>query len=857
MYIQRFESLCATDSVILVESVACQSALSSALSQRSQQNNSVWRPVDIKSLPNAISEWHEQESFRGLQGDHFLLTQSQELFLWKQAIFSVSGNDIDAVSQLAVLARDAWLLMHSWDLNVEAGKTSLSKDNLLFSRWCKAYVKQCADLSATDYARALVGFHSPRSEAISFLASGFFSSSPIVSKLLERVAPENSFRAGFHPEIYVPHVFESKEVELCEALSWADSISSQVTDARVAIVLKTGIKKNQAIRRCCESVLGPTLPNSQPRYYLFTGDLISAYPPIRIALLALELDLITRWDTLSEFIRHPLLKGAGEEFQERVLLDGMLRSNNRVEIDLRLVVNELRRSGLCPQLLTVLEHVILTISESSNKHSIAEWLVIVEKFLGEIEIGPLYARQGLEKRLFDSWLGCCNELVQLDTLAKPLRRLELYELLKHKVAEKCLSSKPPKDGIFLVSAKEACLIEPTHVWVLEADSETFSSRNKFSALLPLDLQREAQMPFSDPLTTVKDMQKIQGAIGFSSIEHHVSFTNSEGDSRVIPASLFPTLETARVESVQSFRHSNWKRNPVKLESYDDRYGPVLSTREPIKAGVAFFADQSACAFRAFAKHRLRSASLSENQFGISALEKGTVVHQLLAAIWETIKTFVKLKAMNARERLETIQAIVTENFRRPLYGTTVEREIFLIERRRLINLLVKWFDFEASRDIDFEVLYTEHREYFDVFGIPMNVRIDRVDRLKDGQVIVIDYKTGLCSASGWKVPRIEAPQLPIYALFLSSETADDIAFAWVHSEEPKWISGLSKLPDWEEARASWYKEIENLASEIRNGFAMVNPKNGLQTCIYCDQSLFCRIPEGFRRELIEDSDTDE
>ena len=37
-------------------------------------------------------------------------------------------------------------------------------------------------------------------------------------------------------------------------------------------------------------------------------------------------------------------------------------------------------------------------------------------------------------------------------------------------------------------------------------------------------------------------------------------------------------------------------------------------------------------------------------------------------------------------------------------------------------------------DTEFEVLSAEQRESINVFGIPMNVRIDRIDRLKDGRV---------------------------------------------------------------------------------------------------------------------------
>ncbi len=858
MHLERFESLSVTTSSILVENGSCQSLLSAALSQRAQHSNSVWRSPHIMSLQNAIAQWHEQEMFGGANRDHFLLTPNQELFLWKKAILIVSEDDVDAISQLAVLAREAWLILHSWNLNIRTNQASFSPDSILFSRWCGVYERLCSDLSATDHARVLAGLNRSTMKTNSFLSSGFLSPSPVVARLIREPLSVANPQAVFCPDIYVPHVFESQELELCEALTWADSVVSQTENARVALVLEITANTKQLVSRCCENILGPTLTEAQPRYYLGEGDLIAIYPSIRIVLLALDLNLVTRWDVLSEFIRHPRLKGATDECQARVLLDENLRNDNRFEIDLRMVIENLSQSGECPELLKILEYVVLNITEAPHKLSIAEWLVIIDRYLGVLEIGSTNVSTILEKRLFDSFGSCCNELIQLDTLAKPLRRLELYKALKQKVEKKCLSAIPPKDGIFLVSATEACLIEPTHVWVLKADSETFSSRNKFSSLLPIDLQRKALMPFTDPLATVKDMHDRQGVIGCFAVEHHVSFTNLEGDLRLSPAALFPTLEEAMVDNSQSFRHSRWKINAVDLESREDISGPPLPIAEPVKAGVTFFADQSACAFRAFAKHRLRSTRLPEMQLGTSPAEKGMVVHELLAALWATLKSFTTLQSMGVRERVEAIEKIITEKLRKTYYETVLEREIFLIEKNRLTELLIKWLDFEVSRDdIDFEVLSVEQRESINVFGIPMNVRIDRIDRLKDGRVIVIDYKTGKCSASGWKIPRMESPQLPIYALFLSIGVADDIAFAYVHGDQPNWISGLDKLRDWDEACASWRIEIENLALEIRDGFALVNPQNTHTTCLYCDQSLFCRIPEILRSELSEDPSTSE
>jgi len=45
------------------------------------------------------------------------------------------------------------------------------------------------------------------------------------------------------------------------------------------------------------------------------------------------------------------------------------------------------------------------------------------------------------------------------------------------------------------------------------------------------------------------------------------------------------------------------------------------------------------------------------------------------------------------------------------------------------------------------------------------VRLDRIDRLNDDSLLVIDYKSGTVSPSSWDLPRPDDVQLPLYAGF--------------------------------------------------------------------------------------------
>ena len=49
----------------------------------------------------------------------------------------------------------------------------------------------------------------------------------------------------------------------------------------------------------------------------------------------------------------------------------------------------------------------------------------------------------------------------------------------------------------------------------------------------------------------------------------------------------------------------------------------------------------------------------------------------------------------------------------------------------------------------FTVIQQEARRRVTVGGIYLSIRADRMDRLENGDFVVLDYKTGECSASDW------------------------------------------------------------------------------------------------------------
>jgi ATP-dependent helicase/nuclease subunit B len=143
----------------------------------------------------------------------------------------------------------------------------------------------------------------------------------------------------------------------------------------------------------------------------------------------------------------------------------------------------------------------------------------------------------------------------------------------------------------------------------------------------------------------------------------------------------------------------------------------------------------------------------------------------------------------------------------------------------------------------------------------MGLRLDRVDRLNDGSLLVIDYKTGYVSPKAWDLPRPDDVQLPLYAgfavaggdlggLVFAKIRPGDLCFAGrvgnaVSTLLPSLKSSSALVKDalTAEQLIAWREAIEQLARDFLAGRAEVDPREPPKTCERCGLQTICRIQE--------------
>jgi RecB family exonuclease len=281
----------------------------------------------------------------------------------------------------------------------------------------------------------------------------------------------------------------------------------------------------------------------------------------------------------------------------------------------------------------------------------------------------------------------------------------------------------------------------------------------------------------------------------------------------------------------------------------------------VRGGTRVLADQAACPFRAFARWRLAAAPLEAPLAGPDASDRGRLLHALMREIWAELRTSSALQS-------EPLAPVIARAAAAAVKEAGIEGRFADLERVRLAKLAEDWLALEKNRK-SFEIVAVEEKRSLVLAGLQLEGRIDRMDRLLEGEGghVLIDYKSGYrVTPKDWEPPRPDDPQLPLYAVAAPEELAA-VAFAKLRRGAMR-FTGFSRARDlvpnvraaknWPALLAEWRQETEALGAGFAAGEAAVDPKRDLKTCLRCDLQTLCRVYEKFNvLEEVEDEEPPE
>lgn len=820
-------------------------------SSQERKGLAVWEDADILPFDAFAGRCYEDARYAGnaAGGGGELpvpLSRAQSLALWEQAIRGSrwAGALLD-VPQTAARALESWQRAHAWRIAGALEKFAGSEDSRAFAGWARDYAGRCAQEGFID-SPLVADFSFRIARPRRLVAYAFDLLPPQTRDFFGRFdwlscAPERKSPLAGKTS------FASPREELAAAAAWARARLEQ-GKKRIGVVVPDLKLRRREAARVFRRVMGSPLP-----FELSIGEPLADCPLIAFALSLLEFCQGAKpFEEASRILRSPFLGGAEAEMAARARLDARLRREAGAEISLPKLIG---MAGEGMSLRSILEAFFRQAGENEGKplspHAWARHfsaLLDAAGFPGErsVDSAEYQARAG-----FNELLG---EFSRLSLVSSSLSAREALRQLRRLCAATLFQPEGPGAPVQVLGLLESAGLEFDALWVSGLTDEQWPQRAHPDPFLPVQLQRKAGIPEASAEASLElDRRRTEGWLRAAD-EVVFSWARREQDRELAPSPLIAQVPEREIGLKSYVNYRDLVFASRVLENFSDERAPPVISRT-IKGGTRVLADQAACPFRAFARHRLGAEALEAPEPGPDALQRGQLLHALMAGIWSELK---------AKEALDgDVSAVVSRAAEKAVKEQDIEGAFAALEKRRLIRLALDWLALERKRPA-FEVVLTEEKRALDIGGLALSGRIDRMDRLADGSHALIDYKTGSrATPKDWEGARPDEPQLPLYAV-TSKEDVSALAFAKLRAGDMKFsgfslkeneIPGVQQTRSWHGLLEGWRKTLDGLAAGFAAGDARVDPKKGLATCRNCDLQPLCRVHE--RLNALEDGETDQ
>lgn len=861
---------------------------------QAQQGLAAWEAADILPLPAFVERAYADALYSARSADvPLLLAPAQEQALWEGILRSAEeGAALLALPEAARLAREAWQLMHAWRLSPQLKNFPLNEDGAAFAEWARQYARACKRNGHTDAACLcdLVAplFSHARIRAPKLLVCyGFDVITPQQAALLEALVAAGCEVTCCGPPALPGNAAriacKDGEDEIRHAAAWARA-QLEAGRANIGVVVPDLAPRRAAIVRVFSSTMAadyalPGAPQRALPFNLSLGVALTAYPLVHAALLVLELaGREIDFEHASQLMRSPFLAAGETEMAQRAQLDAELRGRAEPVLTLERLLaltagaNAAAGSAVLARSLAALAE--FRKSRLFGMHAPSAWAKRISEALAVVGFPGERGLDSAEYQTLMKWHEVVAAYAALDRVAPRSGYAEAVSRLRRMAADTLFQPETPQVPLQILGVLEAAGMRFDSLWVMGLSDEVWPPAPRPNPFLPVELQRAAGLAHSSAAAALAQARRLTDEWLGAAHEVVLSHPRRDNDRELKPSPLIAAVggPPPVLPAYPVFRDAIHAARA--LERSEDRKAPPVDKAVVLHAGAAMIKNQAACPFRAFALHRVGAEGLQTPHSGLDALERGTLVHRVLAQAWARLKTRAALEAMDSAD-LETLLARAAEDAvarirrERPaaLSGRFAE-----IEKRRLARLARAWLDEDRKRG-SFTVVAVEDRRAVAIGGLAFNARLDRVDELPDGRRIVIDYKTSAPAAGAMLGARPDEPQLPLY-LVSTEPGAAAVAFAQVRAGGMK-FSALARdadlLPDvkafadsnyrdhhasWQDLVEAWRADLARLAGGFSRGEAEVDPKQYPQTCRNCEVKPFCRIHERLENTLVDGEDAE-
>lgn len=793
------------------------------------------------------------------------INSHQSRVLWERCLRREITDPLLNIAMLARQARETWTRLQEFRVSLgECESCAQGKDQRIFARAARNYQSILQrenwidDAGLTGLVTQLIGAKQVTLPAAVTFA-GFDRLVPNVMTLLDAVraagtrvaeiAESNPGHSG------TTHGYENADAELRAAGAWARDELQKSPRKAVAIVVTRLEQDADRYARLIREGLTPGWQTAGRQYRAAVnvsyGRKLTAYPLISVALLVLRwLHSDLRSRDISALLRTSNL--GGSKLGGRSGIELVLRQLPDRNWSPAMILGEFENRGKTDDARDWLERIaVLHESRAAmpRREAPSKWVVLIDGILRKMNWPGDDTLDSAAFQLVNCWRELLNDLARLELVTPSMTLAEVLGRLQSMSSETVFQPESDASMVHVLGPLEAAGMRFDSLWITGLSAANWPPPGRPSLLVSRALQRDHGMPDAVPEDTLEYAQRVLNRLLASATQTVCSYPLTDGDAEQSESGLLEDLSAATTPLSDD---PGWYAGKLVDAADPGRVisdpVPEVVKSESISGGAATVQRQFVEPFAAFASGRLGIRYLPAISNGLPANLRGTLIHDALHGLYADLPDRATIAAWHGAELERRIDAAVGKSFwRHQRHADTVLLQLFALEQQRVAALLRSVVELDRQRD-DFSVVETEGSLDTTISKVRLGLRVDRIDRLVDGSLLILDYKSGMHRTflDGDGEPR--DMQLVVYACAVD----DPVAGLGLVNVDSRAVdinaAGRAFAPDldWEAALDKWKHQVQLAVAELQQGDVRID---GLQT-IQAARSygLLSRIQE-LRRDL--------
>lgn len=803
--------------------------------------NTAWRSPPIQFL----DDWLSSCINAAADDLPIILSGHSSDIIWERCLQGEAGELLLDIGVLVRQVRQAWRRVREWRVPLaEVLAAARSRDERLFAVAAGRYEKILADHRWVDGAQVL----HLATELIEcgvipvpgrLVHAGFDRLVPAIERLFtvlsdRACAVTAAPTAATAGDVRIA-VFDDAIAELRAAGAWARRELSENPLAKIGIICSNLDKNAAAAERLVKEGLAPgwQYGDSELQAAVDTsyGQRLSAYPAVGIALLLLQwLHRDLSFEEVSVLLRTQFV--AGDETAGRCKLELRLRRLPDQPWSPYTVVRLLRgrtEEADAVSWLQGVEYLGSLRPGTAEKASPAAWADNIDRLLRRLGWPRTKSLASDEFQLVNRWRELLNDLARLLIVCPTMSFAEASSRLAAFANESIYQPEKPAAVVQLLGPLEAAGMRFDALWVAGLDADTWPPPAHPLSLVSRQLQRRYSMPDATPDDTLLYSRRVIKRLLASAGTVRLSWPRASEESDNTISSLIDRFQDVDPDRLTDPGwHASSLIGSVQIEQVVDDAAPPIRREELVAGGAYIVQQQVADPFSAFARGRLRVSELAPVTGGLSPAFRGSVIHEALRTLFAEAPTQMQIRQWSAGERRQRVlRAARSALSQYRWHADPVLRRLLDLEQARIGGLLEK-FIVEELRRPAFRVDAVEHRLDYRQFGVRLNLRVDRIDRLPDGGLLIVDYKTGQAKTFLTRDGEPNDLQLVVYACALNDDVSglvlvniDSRSIVYKGADangqwDPK------HADRWPQTLAAWKKKVADAMRQIAAGDVRIN-----------------------------------